>query len=267
MRTRLDPSQFDVIALDEMHLQCIVGIHPHERIKRQPLEVSVRLFLDRKPGTLGTNLADSVDYGFIAGDVSFLLENGRFQLLETAAEAICAMVLGPAAPDRPTAPPVALEVSLRKPLALGGQAIPSVCISRWASELSFGEEINGFGRVDILHENADCGVYQLRIEPQGCIPRHHHQVMGEAELILSDGLLLQGEPVGAGLGHVWPNGFVHMYENPTDVERSILCINRPAFIPEDEILAPNDAPLLPVHAYRKRYFGLPQPHDLKPSTT
>ena len=261
--TPLDSTYYDVIALDDLHLQCIVGIHPHERIKKQPLEVGVRLYLERRPGAFGASLEDSIDYGFIAGDVAFVLENGRFQLLETAAEALCAAVLGPQAPDRHAARPAAMAVTIRKPLALGGQALPSVSITRRAEELRFSLENNAFGQVDVLHESDDCGVYRLKISPHGGIPKHYHEVMGEAELVMSDGLLLQGAAVGAGLGHVWPNGFVHAYENPTDEERSILCINRPAFIPSDEIPAAVDAPLLPVADYRKRYFGLPQPGDFK----
>jgi dihydroneopterin aldolase len=33
----------------------------------------------------------------------------------------------------------------------------------------------------------------------------------------------------------WPLGFPHKYENPTEAEQVILCVDRPCFIPEDEI--------------------------------
>lgn len=257
----LNAEHHDMITLESLQVQCIVGIHPHERIAPQPLEVQVKLYLHRRPGQFGERLEESVDYGYVLGDVAFLLENAQFKLLETAAEAICGMVLGPQAPDRPAARPAAMEVLIRKPLALGGLAIPSVCITRRPEELAVGLERNGFGEVDILHESEDCGVYRLRIAPRSGIPKHYHEQMGEAELVMSDGLLLQGNPVWAGLGHVWPKGFVHAYDNPTDVERSILCINRPAFIPSDEIPAAADAPMLPVVDCRKRYFGLPLATD------
>ena len=60
--------------------------------------------------------------------------------------------------------------------------------------------------------------------------------MEEHELVLSDGLLLQGSPVKAGTAHAWPKDFPHVYDNPTEQVRSILCIDRPKFIPEDEVL-------------------------------
>ena len=82
--------------------------------------------------------------------------------------------------------------------------------------------------------------------------------MGEAELVMSSGLLLQGEEVDGGLAHFWPNDFVHQYRNPTHVERSILCVNLPVFDPNDEIAAAHDAPLLSADSFCKRFFGLPQ---------
>jgi hypothetical protein len=107
----------------------------------------------------------------------------------------------------------------------------------------------------MLHENRDCGVYRLCIPAGGAIPPHMHGTLGEAELVMSDGLNLQGEPVSAGLAHAWPNGFVHTYTNPTDQERSVLCVNRPIFFLEDEQLVAPDAPLQSVDPFRARYFG------------
>jgi FolB domain-containing protein len=249
---------FDSVALHDLHVQCLVGIHPHEREEKQPLVVDLTLFFDRMPGGFGSSLNDSLDYSHVAGDVAFLLEAGQFRLLETAAEAICHVILGPTVPDRLGKCPVAVEVQIRKPLALQGKAIPSVSIYRQAEEMTYGLEQNHFGEVDVLHANRDCGIYRLRIPAGGEIPAHFHRTMGEAELVMSSGLLLQGEEVEGGLAHFWPNGFVHQYQNPTQVERSILCVNLPVFDPHDEIAAGLDAPLLPADSYRKRFFGLPQ---------
>ncbi len=86
--------------------------------------------------------------------------------------------------------------------------------------------------------------------------------MGEAELVMSDGLLLQEQPVPGGVAHFWPLELVHAYQNPTDMERSILCVNRPVFDRSDEIAiaAPDVWP--DVEPFRKRFFGLPQPGEL-----
>jgi dihydroneopterin aldolase len=35
--------------------------------------------------------------------------------------------------------------------------------------------------------------------------------------------------------HRWPKGAAHTYTNPTDRHQTILCVDLPRFIPEDEI--------------------------------
>ena len=62
--------------------------------------------------------------------------------------------------------------------------------------------------------------------------------MEEHELVVGSGLLLQGKPVRPGLAFSWPRDLAHRYDNPTDVEQTILCVDRPAFIPTDEIEVP-----------------------------
>ena len=246
---------YDTIGLAGMHLECIVGIHPHERITTQPRNIDVELHFERRPNQFGESLADSVDYSVVAGQVAFVLEVGKFQLLETAAEALCHLLLAPSPPDRPSRRPASVGIRIQKPRALNGLAEPWISIVRHASEMEYGKEVNHFGEVDIWHENDDCGIYLLRIPPGASIPAHFHAEMEEGELIMSDGLLLQNQPVEAGMAHIWPKHFVHEYSNPTDLERSILCVNAPKFIPSDEQLVQN-AELLSPSAHSKRFYGL-----------
>jgi dihydroneopterin aldolase len=250
-----DLNQYDVVSLNDLQINCLVGIYQQERIDQQPLVLDCDIYLERRPGQFGDALATTIDYEVLAGELRFILCEGQFRLLETAAEALCSAILGPSAPDRSRKAPAAVTLTLRKPRALAGVATPAVTIHRTRDELAFTEEKNYFGRALILHENRDCGVYRLCIPAGGAIPPHMHGTLGEAELVMSDGLNLQGEPVSAGLAHAWPNGFVHTYTNPTDQERSVLCVNRPIFFLEDEQLVAPDAPLQSVDPFRARYFG------------
>lgn len=251
-------SNFDRVELHDLHVTCLVGIHAHERSNPQPLIALVRLFLKRQPNGFGDSLESSIDYSHVAGDLAFLLEAGQFRLLETAAEALCSVLLGPSAPDRLSQSLEAVEVSLQKPLALEGKSVPRVVIHRNKGEYAYSQEQNDFGVVDILHQNRDCGIYRLRIKPGGEIPAHFHEVMGEAELIMSEGLFLQDEPVPSGVAHFWPLNLVHAYRNSTDSERSILCVNRPVFDPSDETTVDKPKVWQDVKPFRKRFFGLPQ---------
>lgn len=244
----------DIIRIQNMHVQCYIGIHRHERHERQTLLVDVEMYLDPVSVSEKITLSNSVDYSKIFGELKFLLEASQFRLLETAAQALCAYLLAPAVPDRPQAKINAVKLTLSKPSALKSEAVPSLTIYREAGDFNPGHEINHFGEVDIIHESNDCGIYRLKIPEGGTIPAHYHEVMSEGEMCLSDGLLLQNKPITAGLAHFWPQKFVHEYKNPTEITRTVLCVNRPAFIPSDEILSP-DAPLLdPPPGSRVRYY-------------
>jgi dihydroneopterin aldolase len=59
--------------------------------------------------------------------------------------------------------------------------------------------------------------------------------MEESELVLGNGLLLQGRPVARGQAFHWAQGFPHRYDNPTHTEQTVLCVDRPRFIPSEEV--------------------------------
>jgi mannose-6-phosphate isomerase-like protein (cupin superfamily) len=128
-------------------------------------------------------------------------------------------------------------------LAPGAEAHVSV----WASERCvasacasaaqpFVEEAAAFGRVDIVDEVADFGVYRLRIAPAHAIPTHEHHTMDEWEYALQGDLALQGERFALGEAVRWPLGHPHRWENLGTSEAVVLCIDRPRFDASDEIL-------------------------------
>jgi dihydroneopterin aldolase len=233
-RTSKASESSDTLRIDGLRVDCIVGVYPHERDRPQPLVVDLALSLDTRPAVRGGGLKKSIDYARLSAEIRFLLEGCRFLLLETAAEAIARYVLAPATPDRPHAYVDACSVRLTKPEALGG-ARASLEVHRRASDMRYTHEEKPFGTVDILAETSECGIYRLRIAPGRTIPTHVHRTMEETELVLGSGLLLQGAPVAPGTAFAWPREFPHRYDNKTAIEQSILCIDRPRFIPDDEI--------------------------------
>jgi mannose-6-phosphate isomerase-like protein (cupin superfamily) len=130
---------------------------------------------------------------------------------------------------------LAVSLRLSKPRALGGQSMPSLQVHRRADEMHYAQERKGFGEVDVIHEGAGYGIYRLRVRAGGTIPTHVHQVMEESELVLGAGLQLQGAPVRRGSAFRWPHGLPHRYDNPSSTEQTILCVDRPPFIPGDEV--------------------------------
>ena len=110
----------------------------------------------------------------------------------------------------------------------------------------FGLETNGFGTVHVLHEVDTLGLYVLEMAPGATIPAHFHRVMEESEMVLDAGLLQQNLRVRPGDSFTWPTGYVHEYRNPTDRPKRILCIDRPKFIPEDEVVVTGSPLLVPM---------------------
>jgi dihydroneopterin aldolase len=73
------------------------------------------------------------------------------------------------------------------------------------------------------------------VKPGGTIATHVHRMMDEHELVLGSALLLQGSPVTRGTAFHWPHHFPHRYDNPSEVEQTVLCIDSPPFTPSDEV--------------------------------
>jgi dihydroneopterin aldolase len=225
----------DVVELNGLRVECIVGVYKSERNVKQPLELDAALYLDTRPAATGRHLRDTVDYARLSGELRFLLKTSSFLLLETAADALCRYILAPPTDDLQRAQVRAVTLKLTKPQALTRGTVASLQIHRRTEEYVYGLEQKPFGRVDIVYEDDDVGIYRLRVRPGGSIETHEHLRMDESELILGSGLLLQGRPVRAGTGFQWPRRFAHRYDNPQTVEQTILCVDRPAFIPEDEV--------------------------------
>lgn len=245
----------DAVELRGLSVDCVVGVYPDERGRVQPLELDAALFLDARAAVKG-GLAHTVDYARLSGELRFLLESCSFLLLETAADALCRYVLSPPTGDGNRAQVKAVTLRLCKPDALPGVGTASLTVHRRADEYTFGEEHKPFGRVDIVYEDPEVGIYRLRVKPGGTIVTHEHRQMEENELVLGQGLLLQGRPIPAGTGLRWPHRFPHRYDNPTDVEQTVLCVDRPAFIPHDEVeVDPPAGGLVPVQG--RPYYPAP----------
>jgi len=225
----------DRLSLRGMRFDCIVGLFDFERNTPQPVELDVTLHFDTREAAQHGKLVQTIDYARLLGELRFILTASRFRLLESAAEAVAAWILAPPSADVPRPQVEEVDVRLSKLVALSGAAVPTLEIHRGRDDFPMKTEHKSFGFVDIVFETKECGVYRERIHAKTVLPTHVHQHLDESELVLGSGFLLQGQPVAAGLAHTWPRGFPHRYENTTDIEQSFMCIDRPAFIPTDEV--------------------------------
>lgn len=238
----------DVLRIEELMVDCVVGVYPHERNASQPLRVDIEMRLQTETSAVKESLRSTIDYAATASQVVFLLRSCRFRLLETAAHVLARYILAPPAPDERRAQVDSVVVRLSKPGALRGFAVPSLEIERVASWCRVEVEHKPFGTVDVIHETNGAGIYRLNVAPGKHIPLHVHHEMRESEMVLSDGLLCQGEACPPGTVHRWPRGAAHTYMNPSERHQTILCVDSPRFIREDEIEVagrPADVPAEP----------------------
>lgn len=122
-------AQLDVIRISNVRVECIVGIYDFERNKLQPLVVDVDLWLDIAKATASERIEDTVDYAQVRDDVTRILVEGQFQLIETAAERIAAHVLAPRPPESGGPRIERVRVRVAKPEAIA-PALAAVEITR-----------------------------------------------------------------------------------------------------------------------------------------
>ena len=110
--------------LQGLRAECIVGIHPHERETRQSVILDIEMDYDFADASAGEAIGDAVDYAGVASQVTELAERRGFQLIETRAEEMAAMVLT----RFPLVQQVRLEI--RKPAAVPAAACAFVRVER-----------------------------------------------------------------------------------------------------------------------------------------
>jgi FolB domain-containing protein len=224
----------DRISLKDFRLQCKIGLLPEERLQTQELLLAVDIFLDVHKAGMTEDLSQTLDYALLMKQLHFLWTWGEFELLEAGCE-VSARFFHCYWRKRQGLPIHSMKVRAQKTQALSGRAIPEVEISRCSDQIQVEEEKSEFGCVDILHETEGRGLYLLNIDPGKKIALHHHKIMSEVEVTLDAGALLQRQPCPTYQVFAWPKGLAHEYQNISQKNISVLCIDRPRFQPADEV--------------------------------
>ena len=99
----------DYVSLRDLAVSVVIGVHPWEREIEQTLVVSVDIAADVAKAAASDELADALDYSAVAETIATVLREGKFRLIETAAERIAGRLLA----DFPLS---WLRLELRKPI-------------------------------------------------------------------------------------------------------------------------------------------------------
>ena len=103
----------DYVSIRDLSVPAVVGVHDWEREVEQTLLFSVDMAADVRRAAATDDLADALDYSAVANTIATVVRNGKFHLIETAAERVAERLLA----DFPV---TWLRLELRKPITADG---------------------------------------------------------------------------------------------------------------------------------------------------
>jgi dihydroneopterin aldolase len=112
----------ETIHLDNLRVDCIVGVKPDERQSEQPLLISLAFAADFGPAAERDDLARTVDYSEVARETRSFVRAGRFLLLETLARRLALHLCERFSLRR-------ITLSVRKPQAVPDSDGPAVSLT------------------------------------------------------------------------------------------------------------------------------------------
>ena len=116
-----------IIAIQDLRIRCIVGVHTHERKVEQDLFVDVRMEADFGEASRTDHLSHTIDYTRVAALLEEWMRREKFMLIETLADRACDLL-------RSEWPQVTrCRVTIKKPAALPLARYASVTSEKGAS--------------------------------------------------------------------------------------------------------------------------------------
>jgi FolB domain-containing protein len=113
----------DHIFINDLTIECVIGVNPEERKRKQKLKVDIDIVTDLTVPGVSDSLDDTIDYSTLAKKIIRRLEGTSWILIEKAAEEISKVCLEPAGSESVT-------VLVKKPGALGRVGNVAVEIQR-----------------------------------------------------------------------------------------------------------------------------------------
>ena len=83
----------DTVYIRGLRAEAVIGVYDWEREIRQPLVLSLEMASDNRRAAGSDHLEDALDYAAISSRVLSYIEGSEFQLIETLAERIAALVM------------------------------------------------------------------------------------------------------------------------------------------------------------------------------
>ena len=113
----------DIVYINDLKVDTVIGIFDWERRIRQTVSLDLEMAADIRKGAATDHIDDALDYKAIGKRVIAFIESSEFQLVETLAERVAALV-------REEFSVPWLKLRLSKPGALRGSRDVGVIIER-----------------------------------------------------------------------------------------------------------------------------------------
>ena len=78
----------DYVSIRDLSVAAVIGVHGWEREVEQTLLFSVDMVADVRRAAATDDLADALDYSAVARTIAAVVRDGKFHLIETAAERV-----------------------------------------------------------------------------------------------------------------------------------------------------------------------------------
>jgi dihydroneopterin aldolase len=118
----------DYIFIDNLRVDCIVGIHPWEQVQPQPLLFTLKLYCDFSAIFASAELQDSIDYAA----VSQLIESHCHAMPHRLIETLAHDIIGQLFDNFPLIQGLSLQ--LAKPHAVSASQQVGLHVSRWRNQ-------------------------------------------------------------------------------------------------------------------------------------
>lgn len=84
----------DIVYLRDLRVECVIGVYDWERRIKQAIYIDLDMAADIAHAAGSDRIADTLDYKAVAKRLQQFVGESEFQLVETLAERIAAIVLG-----------------------------------------------------------------------------------------------------------------------------------------------------------------------------
>ncbi|MFT5682776.1 MAG: FolB domain-containing protein [Myxococcota bacterium] len=153
------------IAIDGLRVECVIGCLPRERTTPQCIRLDLWADVDTRPAADSDILTDALDYTALARQVTFILQQGRFQLLESAARMLLRFLLLPPAPGMTHPAVIAAGVVLTKFDVFPNGASPRLTLSATAAEQTWTRTEQPWGDLETIDVSRRVRLERLNVSP------------------------------------------------------------------------------------------------------